>query len=226
VQAVRTKHWQQNTACQYHDQGAFAMQRVVVFVVSSILLLSLSALAQENRSEISIQGTGLFTKNTSGNATAYSATGSGGFLGTYRYHLNRWLSVEGAYGYSQDTQEYLLISEAFRIQSAIHQFTGTMILNLPSRPHSRLSPYVLVGDGALLFTPNGNQFNSLSGASSQAQGAFVYGVGTNYALTRAFGLRVEYRGMVYSTPDFGFGGLATNSITHTAMPAVGLSFRF
>jgi len=201
------------------------MRKVVVFVVSSILL-SLSASAQENHSEISIQGTGLFTKSTSGNGTAYSATGSGGFLGTYRYHLNRWLSVEGAYGYSQDTQKYPLTSDAFRIQSGIHQFTGTMILNLPSHPHSRLSPYVIVGGGALRFTPNGNQFNSLAGASSQAKGALVYGAGANYALTKAIALRVEYRGLVYSTPDFGFGGLATNSITHTAMPTVGLSFRF
>jgi len=202
------------------------MQKVVAFVISTILLLSLSALAQENRSEISIQGTGLFTKDTNGNAIVYSATESGGFLGTYRYHLNRWLSAEAAYGYSQDMQKYLLSSDAFRIQSGIHQFTGTMILNFPSHPSSRISPYLLVGGGALLFTPNGNQFNSISGASSQAKGAFVYGAGANYALTKAIALRVEYRGLVYSTPNFGFGGLATNSVTHTAMPTVGLSFRF
>jgi opacity protein-like surface antigen len=201
------------------------MQRVLVFVVSSILLLSLSASAQENRSEVSIQGTGLFTKSTNGNGTAYSATESGGFLGTYRYHLNHWLSLEGAYGYSQDTQKYVLASDDFRIQSGIHQFSGTMILNFPSRPSSRINPYVLLGGGALLFTPNGNQFNSLAGASSQAKSTFIYGVGANYALTKAIALRMEYRGVFYSTPDFGFGGLATNSITHTAMPTVGLSFR-
>ena len=202
------------------------MQKVGIFLATSILLLSLSASAQENRSEISVQGTGLFTKSTSGNSTAYSATGSGGFLGTYRYHLNHWISAEGAYGYSQNTQKYLLSSDAFRIQTGIHQFTGTMILNLPTRSHSKISPYVLVGGGALLFTPNGNEFNSLAGASSQAKGALVYGGGANYALTKAIALRLEYRGLVYITPDFGFGGLAANSITHTAMPTVGFSFRF
>ncbi len=201
------------------------MQKVLLSVVTSILLLSLSASGQENRSEISIQGTGLFTQSASGNGTAYSATESGGFLGTYRYHLNRWLSAEAAYGYSQDTQKYLLASDDFRIQSGIHQFTGTMILNFPSRPSSRINPYFLLGGGALLFTPNGNQFNSIAGASSQAKGALIYGVGANYALTKAIALRMEYRGLLYDTPDFGFGGLATNSITHTAMPTVGLSFR-
>jgi len=201
------------------------MQKVVMSVASSILLFSLSASAQGNRSEVSIQGTGLFTQSTSGNGSVHSATESGGFLGTYRYHLNRWLSAEAAYGYSQNTQKYLLASDDFRIQSGIHQFTGTMILNFPSRPSSRINPYILLGGGALLFTPDGNQFNSLAGASSQAKSAFIYGVGANYAVKKAIALRVEYRGLLYSAPDFGFGGLATNSVTHTAMPTVGLSFR-
>lgn len=73
------------------------MQKLFIIAVSLLLLFPLYASAQENRSEVSIQGTGLFTKDTSGNATAYSATGSAGLLGTYRYHFNHRLSVEAAY---------------------------------------------------------------------------------------------------------------------------------
>jgi opacity protein-like surface antigen len=197
----------------------------VVLVTGVILFLTVAAFAQENRSEISLQGTGLFTKDTSGNGNSYSATESGGFLGTYRYHLNHWLSAEAAYGYSLDTQKYSSAG-AFRIQSHIHQLTGAMILNLPSRPSSRISPYVIAGGGALLFSPAGNQLDSLSGAQFQAKPAFVYGVGANYAIQKHISLRMEYRGFLYSTPDFGFGGLATNSLTHTAMPSVGMTFRF
>ncbi len=69
-----------------------------------IFLLTLAATAQENRSEISVQGTGFFTRDASGNGTSYSTTESAGFLGTYRYHLNHWLSAEGAYGYDSNTQ--------------------------------------------------------------------------------------------------------------------------
>ena len=201
------------------------MQKAVMFVMSFILFLPLAAFAQENRSEVSLQGTGLFTKDTTGNGNTYSATESGGFLGTYRYHLNHWLSAEAAYGYSLDTQKYSSAG-AFRIQSHIHQLTGSMILNLPSRPSSRISPYVIAGGGALLFSPTGNQLNTLPGSVSQAKPAFVYGVGANYAIQKHISLRVEYRGFLYSTPDFGFGGLATNTLTHTAMPSVGLTFRF
>jgi opacity protein-like surface antigen len=206
------------------------MRRTTVFLAGIVLvflfLLSLAATAQEERSEISLQGTGFFTKSTSGNGTAYSTTETGGFLSTYRYHLNRWISAEAAYGYDLNTQKYLFSSSAFRIQSGIHQATGSVVLNLPSRVTSRLSPYVLAGGGALVFNPVGNQFNTVSGAQTQAKATFVYGAGVNYGITKRLSLRAEYRGLVYGTPYFGFGALSTNSLTHTMQPSVGFTFRF
>ena len=202
------------------------MKRAIVIAVGIVLSTSLAASAQENWSEISLQGSGLFTTSTTGNGTAYGATESGGLLGTYRYHLNHWISLEGAYGYSVNTQKYSLSSGAFRIQSGIHDFTGSLVVNLPSHPHSRINPYLLAGGGALRFAPTSDQVNTLSGAQAQTRGAFVYGVGVNYGIYKGLSLRAEYRGLVYSTPDFGFGALATNSVTHTAVPTVGLSFRF
>jgi opacity protein-like surface antigen len=85
---------------------------------------------------------------------------------------------------------------------------------------------LLVGGGALRFVPTGNQFNTLSGAQGETKGAFVYGGGVNYGIYKGLSLRAEYRGLIYNNPDFGFGALATNSVTHTAVPSVGLSFRF
>ena len=202
------------------------MRRTTLFLGSMVFLLALGATAQENRSEVSLQGTGFFTKSASGNGTAYSTTETGGFLSTYRYHLNRWISAEAAYGYDVNSQKYLLFSSAFRIQSGIHQATGSVVVNLPSRARSRLNPYVLAGGGALVFAPTGNQLNTVSAAQTQAKSVFVYGAGVNYGITKRLSLRAEYRGLIYGTPDLGFGALSTNSITHTAQPSVGLTFRF
>ena len=202
------------------------MWRLTMVLGGMVFLVTLAATAQESRSEISVQGTGFFTQSSSGNGTAYSTTETGGFLTTYRYHLNPWLSAEGAYGYDVNSEKYLLLSSAFRIQSGIHQLTGSLVLNLPSHTGSRFNPYILAGGGALMFEPTGTQFNTLSAAQSQAKGVFVYGAGVNYAIRKRISLRVEYRGLVYGTPDFGFGALNTNSITHTAVPSVGLTFRF
>jgi opacity protein-like surface antigen len=195
-------------------------------VAVSVLLMSLAAMAQENRSEISLQGTGFFPSSTSGNGTSYGATESGGFLSAYRYHLSHGASVEGAYGYSLDTQKYALASNPFRIQSHLHQFTGSLVVSLPSRPRSKLNPYLLAGGGVLLFQPTSDQFNSLSNAQSQAKGLFQYGAGLNYAIHKRVALRAEYRGLLYGTPTFGFGALATNTVTHTAVPSAGVSLRF
>jgi opacity protein-like surface antigen len=202
------------------------MRRTTICLGSIVFLLALAAMAQEDRSEISVQGTGLFTQSTSGNGTAYSTTETGGLLGTYRYHLNHWIAAEGAYGYNLDSQKYLVSSSEFRIQSGIHQVTGSLVFNLPSRASSKLNPYFLAGGGALMFEPTGNQFNTLSGAQGQTKGVFVYGAGLNYAIRKRLSLRLEYRGLVYSAPDFGFGALNTNSLTHTAVPSVGLTYRF
>ena len=202
-------------------------RRAGVLVGSILFLMAMAASAQETRQEVSIQGAGFFTRGTSGNGTVYNATQTGGFLGTYRYHLTHWISAEAAYGYDTNTEKYLyLSSSSFRIQSGIHQFTGSLVVNLPSSPKSRLNPYVLAGGGALLFEPASNQFNSLSGAQSQKEGTFVYGAGLNYAIHKGISLRAEYRSLVYKTPDFGFGALTTNAVTHTAVPSIGLSFRF
>jgi len=193
---------------------------------SIVFLLALAATAQENRSEISVQGTGLFTSGSSGNGTAYSTTDTAGGLAAYRYRLNRWISAEGVYGYDVNSQKYGSGSGAFRIQSGMHQATGGLVLKLPSRASSRLSPYVLAGGGALIFEPTGNLSNTVAGAQTQAKGVFVYGLGVNYAIRKRISLRAEYRGLVYGTPDFGFSAFNTGSITHTAQPSVGLAFRF
>ena len=203
------------------------MNKLVVLITLGVSLgFSVAASAQENRSEISLQGGGFFTASTTRNGAVYSATSSGGLLATYRYHLTHWISLEGAYGYSVNTQKYSLSSNAFRIQSAVHDFTGSIVMNLPSRTHSRVNPYLLVGGGALRFAPTSNQFNMLSNAQGQAKGAFMYGAGVDYGIYKGLSLRLEYRGLVYGTPDFGFGALATNSVTHTAVPTIGLSLRF
>ena len=202
------------------------MRRTCIFLGSLVFFATLTATAQENRSEISLQGTGFFTQGSNGNGTAYSATETGGILSTYRYHWHHWLSLEGAYGYDLNSQKYLVSSSAFRIQSGVHQMTGSLVFNLPSRAKSRWNPYFLAGGGALLFDPTGNQANTFAGAQTQTKGVFVYGAGVNYALRKRISLRAEYRGLVYGAPDFGFGLLRTSSVIHTAVPSVGLTFRF
>lgn len=204
-------------------EGRNSIQRGGIIALAFITLMSVTAIAQEVRSEISVQGTGFFTKDTEGNGIRNQVTNTGGFLLGYRYNINRWLAGEANYGYDRNTQTYFG-SGLGRVQSNIHQVTGEAVVKLPS--FFRLQPYALAGGGALMFDPTGNAGGSVTGASWQARGAFVYGAGADYALTKHFSVRAEYRGFVYKAPDFNQASLNTNAWTHTAQPSAGIVFRF
>jgi len=201
------------------------MKRGSFVTLASILLLTITAVAQESRNEISVQGTGFFTKDSSGNGISRSTTQTGGFQVGYRYRINRYFSAEANYGFNRNTQRYFSVDGLSRVQADTHAVTGDVIVNLPIRI-SKFNPYAIAGGGALIFHPTGNAGGFVSGADNQSKGAFLYGAGTDYVLTRHISLRAEYRGYVYKDPDFGLQSLRTASWTHTAQPSAGLVYRF
>jgi opacity protein-like surface antigen len=200
------------------------MRRSLV-IIAAVVMLVVGSVAQESRSEISLQGTGFFTKDSSGQGNLQRSTETGGFTVGYRYHINRWLSAEGNYGFDRNTQEYFGSVGESRVQANVHAVTGDLVVNLPL-PIKRVRTYALAGGGGLIFDPTGNLGGSVPGAGTQGRGAFLYGVGADYALTHHFSLRAEYRGFVYKDPDFGLRSLNTDSWTHTAQPSAGIVFRF
>jgi opacity protein-like surface antigen len=201
------------------------MRRTAILLAGFVVLLTLGVTAQENRSEISLQGTGFFTRDSNGQGISRTTSDTGGFMLGYRYHFNRWLSAEGNYGYDRNTQKYFSGFAESRVQANVHTVTADLAVNLPL-PTRRVSTYVLAGGGSLIFDPTGNRGGFISGADNQGRGAFLYGAGADYVLSRHFSLRAEYRGFVYKNPDFGLTALNTDSWTHTAQPSAGIVFRF
>ena len=200
------------------------MRRLLV-IIAAIVTLAIGSVAQEGRSEVSIEGNGFYTKDSSGQGKSQRTTDSGGFTVGYRYHINRWLSAEGNYGFDRNTHEYFGGFGESRVQANVHAVTGDLVVNLPLRIR-RIRTYALAGGGSLIFDPRGNIGASVPGASTQAKGAFLYGAGADYALTRHFSLRAEYRGFVYKNPDFGLRALNTDSWAHTAQPSAGIVLHF
>jgi hypothetical protein len=203
------------------------MHRTAIMILAAVFLLSVSATAQEVRSEISVQGTGFFTKNSNGQGTLQQGTQTGGVLTGYRYRINHWLSAEAAYGWNRNSQLFSTPDGFARIQADVHQATGGLVLNLPAFRRLRASPYVLAEGGALVFNPTSGG-RSLLGAGRPTVGTFVYGAGADFPIPmmRRVSLRLEYRGLVYNAPNFGIRNLDTGAVTHTAEPSAGLVFRF
>src|SRR5467141_1793863 len=131
------------------------MRRIALMLAGFVVLLTLGVTAQESRSEISLQGTGFFTKDTNGQGISRTTTDTGGFQVGYRYNINRWLAAEGNYGFDRNTQRYFGSFGESRVQANVHTVTGDLVVKLPL-PIRRISPYALAGGGGLIFDPTGN----------------------------------------------------------------------
>jgi len=195
-----------------------------IAVIIAVAASASTALAQvEHPSQISIQGTALVTKSSTDQIPSNDVTKSGGFLIGYSYQFNRWLGAEGNYGYSRNTNNFITSSGLSSLETNFHEVTGALVGHIPVRVRG-VRPYVLGGGGALVFDPTDKFF--VTGAERQTRGAFVYGGGANFDITSNFGLRAEYRGLVYKVPDFSVDTLNLDKFTHLAQPSFGFYFRF
>jgi opacity protein-like surface antigen len=120
------------------------MRRTAVMLAGFVILITFCATAQESRSDISLQGTGFFTRDTSGQGISRTSSDTGGFMVGYRYHINRWLAAEGDYGFDRNTQKYFGSFGESRVQADVHTVTADLVVNLPLRIR-RISTYALAG---------------------------------------------------------------------------------
>jgi hypothetical protein len=116
------------------------IRKTIAAAVLGLLLAASSVMAQEGRwQEISVQGTGFFTKDSSGDGINQHATDTGGFLLSYRYHFNRWLAADASYGFAPNTQQNFTSSGPLSVRANVHQATGALVVTAPHRIF-RLSP--------------------------------------------------------------------------------------
>ena len=189
-----------------------------------LVLFGISSWAQEVRHEVTVQGSGFFTKQTTDGGITNEPTNSGGVMAGYRFNLKNWLSVEGDYDYFRNSQKFLSSSGTTSIPTNVHALTGLAIVKLPSfrMPAVKfVSPFVLAGAGVMSFDPREG-----SASNEQTRGAFVYGGGFDVPVARHIAFRAQYRGFVYKTPDFDTASLKVDKYTHSAVPSAGLAFIF
>jgi len=200
--------------------------KILVAGLFATLLLAVTSTAQElPRNEVSVQGTGFFTKDSDNNGIIQHSSDSGGLLVSYRNRFSRLFGVDLSYGYTRNTQLNFTPAGVSRVQSHVHQTTAALVAHTPGRVFG-LRPFALAGAGALTFNPINNFGGIAIGADTQAKAAFVYGGGADYDINDHFALRLEYRGLVYKRPDFGLTLFNSDTVTHTAQPSAGFVVRF
>jgi opacity protein-like surface antigen len=185
------------------------------------------AWAQSN--ELSLGASGVFTNSVNGHGIHETATNSGGGVLSYRHFSQpTGPGFEVNLGYTKNSQNYLDTTDGTKtsVQAGIHEFTGAYVYRFKS---GSIRPFLLAGGGFLVFNPTSSALNKADpDISRQWQGAFLYGGGADFPVTKQLAIRAQFRGFIYKAPDF-FGqnyALHTDDAMMMYEPTVGVVLRF
>jgi hypothetical protein len=200
--------------------------------LSFLLLLSLftaspwlgnRAMAQSLKNiEAAVSVFGQFSGTSNGNGVQDTPTDSMGALATVRQSFHPWLGYEVNYSYTRFTERYS--TYPFGVQNNLHEVSVAYLVQGPTLPILGLQPFGAVGTGALIFLPTttgGQKY------SQQTRVPLLYEFGVNCPIiTSHLGLRLQYRGLLYKTPDFNSALITTGARRQTSEPSVGAYVRF
>ena len=210
-------------------------------ILITVLAFGSMAHAQGIVSNISIgagfQGifpAGTFTKNTleaNGAANTQSTTSSVGAVADARYDFGRHSAVGLAVTINRSSELFFqgngFNSGTFtRVLSNNAEVIGSYIFRLPA--NDRVKPYAMFGGGMIRFSPVDGGFTTGGTPSSETKPAFAYGFGTDLKFTDHWGVRLQYRGLVRTAPDFKLASepFGTQLHTHVAEPSLQLVYHF
>jgi opacity protein-like surface antigen len=214
-----------------------------IMILAALLLLAAGAVAQDKHFDASVSFAGAFQNSATGNGITQSATNGTNIFLTLRAKFKEKHSVVFNYGGAKDSQIFQSF-EDFHVGTKIRELSGAYMFT-PYKKGS-FEVFGLAGIAVLRFAPRNtyvilppvnDEPNNIPVdvfAKSQSQPAFLYGVGTDYTLPRfsRFALRLQYRGFLYSNPDFKVTNTSnaisffTGTKGHMAEPSIGLVFRF
>ena len=177
--------------------------------------------AQDGRSEISANFTGNFQDKTTGLGRTDTASYSGGLLTNYRYHFNDWSAIEVNYAYTNFSQYY---SPSYTTRARANEWSLAYVNTFGMSANVRIRPFVQAGTGGLFFSPIAT--GSLATGLTQSRAVFLYGGGADWRLSSNISVRLGYRALIYTAPDFVVGVLITNARTQMAEPYAGIVLRF
>ena len=211
-----------------------------IFTAATFALLATAVPAQTklqqqlSRVDLGLQGVGEFSSSVTGPVTipAYnegsnqppvtiSPSNTFGGLVTIRYAARPYLGAEFNGGYSRYTEDLSVPPGA--IQTQADEFSLGYLITPPYTIFG-VRPYASAGAGGLRFAPTRG---GGEGAPSQGRLALYYHLGVQKDVVRdVFGVRVGFRQLFYTAPDFFQNYLTVNKRATTSEPMIGFYLRF
>lgn len=204
---------------------------------ASVTLFSVAAAAQTKLDrqlsyiDLGVQAAGQFTSSTSGTVTipavdqgqvvTQSASSTVGALVTLRYSPRPYLGAEINGGYARYTENYNV--PPGQIQTQANEFTFGYLVTPPYAIFG-VKPYASAGVGLIRFAPTAGGGQE---APSMVRPAYYYNLGLQQNIFGGrFGLRVGFRQLFYTAPDFYQNYLTINKHVVTSEPVIGVYVHF
>ena len=189
----------------------------LVFIFLGAIALCVSAQAQTS---VAVSVYGAFSGTTTGNNVQESPSNSAGGLIELRHISNPILGYEATYSYNRANTSYRCTGTSCPVLSPATVSANAHELTLdwvPSVHLANLRPFGVLGVGLLLNQPSGGQNNT----STSIKPVYVYGAGLDWGLLPHLGLRFQYRGNLYKSPDLSKLYTSTDQFRHTSEPMIG-----
>jgi opacity protein-like surface antigen len=165
-------------------------------------------------------------------------TPSAGFLATFQQQIRPLVGYDINFGYTRLTENYERntatlnppsgATSGFFLRGSIpaNAFEISSAYTVKRRQNgSRYQPFAEAGGGVLIFSPTSAPFEG----HSSYRAAVLFGGGVDYRINANWGLRAEYRGLMYKNPDFA-AVISTVPVskffTVTSEPTVSLRYHF
>jgi hypothetical protein len=163
---------------------------------------------------------------------------SGGVLATFHQQFRGWVGYDVNFGFTRADEEHSVgtIStigtnpptynySKTADRANLYEFSLGYVVKAPTSSH-RLQAFAEAGPGALLYQPAiPSPRRSLS-----VKAAVLIGAGADLRLSDHLGLRMEYRGLLTTTPDVLSGGppggISGRAFTAISEPTVSLKYSF
>jgi opacity protein-like surface antigen len=194
----------------------------LVFIFLGAIALCVSTQAQTS---VAVSVYGAFSGTTTGNNVQESPSNSAGGLIELRHISNPILGYEATYSYNRANTSYRCTGTSCPVLSPATVSANAHELTLdwvPSVHLANLRPFGVLGVGLLLNQPSGGQNNT----STSIKPVYVYGAGLDWGLLPHLGLRFQYRGNLYKSPDLSKLYTSTDQFRHTSEPMIGAYFSF
>lgn len=195
-------------------------------------VMFLACAATSAQTDVAASVYGAFSGTTTGNGVAQSPANSAGGMFELRHIANPILGFEATYSFNRANQTYrsgppypacpvntCTTVGPVTVPADAHEITADWV---PSLHIANLRPFGVLGVGLLLDVPSG----TTSGTSTTTKPVYVYGAGLDWGVLPHLGLRFQYRGNLYKSPNLTALYTSTGTFTHTAEPMIGAYFRF